>query len=205
MAKYPKKIVDLANGGIFRRVVAKHFHFSKATREAIEQAHEKADDLAAKTPITRKRNAYVGSTPSKNSQVGQDVIRRMDAETPPRVRGWDPDYPDDLADVQVKGSDGKWYALEDCDMGHSPIDAVTYWNNVGRYHGPRSDEVRDWMRDPDNYELQPSHINQADGRIMGNSGFTYQPPVTLPDGVDIAKIEPRVLEDLKDFKGTPVP
>lgn len=203
MAKYPKKIVDLANGGIFKRVVAKHFHFSKATRESIEKAHKKADDLAAKNPITGRRNAYVGSTPSKKSQVGQDVIRRMDGEG--KIKGWDPDNPSELSKVKVLGEDGTWYKLDDCDMGHVPIDAVTYWNNVGRYHGPKSDEVRDWMTDPGNYEIQPSDLNQADGRIMGSSGFTYQPPVTLPDGVDVKDFEDQILEQLKDFKGDPVP
>lgn len=203
MAKYPKKIVDLANGGIFKRVVGKHFHFSKATREAIEKAHKNADELAAKNPVTGRRSKYVGSTPSKRSEVGQDVIRRMDDEG--KIRGWDPDNPSELGKVKVLGEDGNWYKLDDVDMGHVPIDAVTYWNNVGRYHGPRSDEVRDWMRDPGNYELQPSDINQADGRIMGSSGFTYQPPVTLPDGVDIKDFENEILEQLKDFKGDPVP
>lgn len=203
MAKYPKKVVDLANGGIFKRVVAKHFHFSKATREALEKAHRNADELAAKNPITGRRSKYVGSTPSKKSQVGQDVIRRMNDEG--KIRGWKPDAPDNLDRVKVLGEDGKWYKIADTDMGHVPIDAVSYWNNVGRYHGPKSPEVRDWMKDSNNYELQPSHINQADGRIMGNSGFTYQPPVKLPDGVDIKEVEAEILEQLKNYKGTPVP
>ena len=203
MAKYPKKIVELANGGIFQRVIAKNFHFTKATREAIEKVHRRADDLLRKNPVTGRRTKYVGGTPSKRSQVGQDVIRRMHGEG--RIRGWKPDNPGDLSRVTVKGADGQWYKIDKVDMGHSPIDAVTYWNNVGRYHGPKSPEVRNWMNDPFNYELQPSHINQADGRIMGSSGFTYQPPVQLPNGVNIADLEPEILRQLRNFKGNPIP
>ncbi|MCC2591913.1 HNH/ENDO VII family nuclease [Tessaracoccus sp. OS52] len=203
MAKYPKKIVELANGGIFQRVIAKNFHFTKATREAIDQVHRRADDLARKNPVTGKRQKYVGSTPSKSSRVGQDVIARMHSEG--RIRGWNPALPDRLKRVEVLGPDGRWHKVDTTDMGHVPIDAVTYWNNVGRYHGPKSPEVRAWMNDPNNYELQPGSVNQADGRIMGASGFAYQPPVQLPPGVDIVAIEADVLDQLKNFKGKPIP
>ena len=39
-------------------------------------------------------------------------------------------------------------------MGHNPEDAVSYWNRCGRYHGAKSQAVRKWMLDPNNYRLE---------------------------------------------------
>ncbi|NWB95775.1 hypothetical protein HX882_07745 [Pseudomonas gingeri] len=61
-------------------------------------------------------------------------------------------------------------------MAHA-VGAVTWRNNIGRYYGPKAQEVREFMLNPDNYTLQPSSINRAQG-----AGFrqTYLPPA-LPD------------------------
>ncbi|WP_296136393.1 GH-E family nuclease [uncultured Tessaracoccus sp.] len=217
MAKrYPPEVVDLANGGMFRRVVGRQFNY-KRIPETLQGVDEKEffdelarrDEEAAKQRVSDKRKKYVGSTPSKWSDVGRHVLERMHDEDSSQVKNMPKGSPDEwtkeqLQRVKVRGEDGKWYPYSELDMGHYPIDAVVYWNNVGRFHGPQAPEVREWMNDPDNYLLQPGPINQSDGRIMGSSGFGYQPPVTLPDGVDITEIEGPVLEALKDFKGDPV-
>ena len=39
-------------------------------------------------------------------------------------------------------------------MGQHPEDAVSYWNRCGRYHGAKSQAVRKWMLDPNNYRLE---------------------------------------------------
>lgn len=205
MAKYPKKVVDLANGGIFKRVVGRHFHYTPAQRRAAADAVDNIspEDWARHNKIKDKRRAYVGGTPGKDSATGRSVLDRMHSEG--KVKGYNPDNPGDLSRVRVKGSDNKWYPLDDCDMGHVPVDAVAYWNNVGRFYGPRSPEVRDWMTDPDNYEIQPRVLNQGDGSIMSSSGMRYQPPVTLPDGVDINDVAPEILRELQtNWKGNPV-
>ena len=44
------------------------------------------------------------------------------------------------------------------------IDAVTWWNEVGRKYGPKSKEVRDWMLDPDNYYLE--HYSKTVLRVL---------------------------------------
>lgn len=67
---------------------------------------------------------------------------------------------------QVLGSDGNWYSINQTDMGHVTA-AVDYWNAAGRYYGPRSPEVRNFMRDPENYWLEPSGINRSNGASMG--------------------------------------
>lgn len=213
MPRYSKKVVDLANGGIFAKVIAKRFNFKQAAKagdEAAAKLGRQLDDVLAKAKHTAKgskRDAYVGSTPSRYSNVGKQTLATMDSSLVKNRPKGDPSTwtRDQLDRVKVKGSDGKWYDYADTNMGHSPIDAVSYWNNVGRFHGPRSQPVRDWMNDPANYQIQPGVLNQADGRIMGRSGFTYQPPVTLPDGINIRDVEREILDELKDFKGNPIP
>ena len=39
-------------------------------------------------------------------------------------------------------------------MGHNPEDAVSYWNRCGRYHEDKSQAVRKWMLNPNNYRLE---------------------------------------------------
>lgn len=60
-------------------------------------------------------------------------------------------------------------------MGHK-IDAVTWWNKKGRFTGAKSPRVRRFMRNPNNYELQPYWINRSNGAKLGE---TYLPPVII--------------------------
>ena len=39
-------------------------------------------------------------------------------------------------------------------MGHNPEDAVSYWNRCGRYYDAKSQVVRKWMLDSNNYRLE---------------------------------------------------
>lgn len=217
MAKrYPPEVVELANGGMFRRVVGKKFNYKNVpdSMKGVDEDKffdklDAAEAEAAKKKTSDKRKKYVGSTPSKYSDVGKHVLERMYEEDPSQIKNMPKGGPEDwskedLKNVDVRGEDGKFYDYDECDMGHYPIDAVVYWNNVGRFYGPKAPEVREWMNDPNIYILQPGVLNQGDGRIMGASGITYQPPVKLPDGVDMHEIEPQVLKELRDFKGEPV-
>ncbi len=69
-------------------------------------------------------------------------------------------------------SNGKWYHIKDADMSHLE-DAVTYWNRRGGYFGPKSKEVRAWMKDPDNYELEYYSTNRSRG---GSTPERYRDP-----------------------------
>lgn len=110
------------------------------------------------------RNRYLGRTPGKGSRTGRQVIERMRGEN--RIRGGG-------SKMEFKSStDGKWYSTKDADMAHK-TDAVTYWNQTGRYTGARSAAVRTWMRDPKNYELEHYSFNRSAGARLGQ---TYQPP-----------------------------
>ena len=53
------------------------------------------------------------------------------------------------------------------------MDAVEYWNKVGKYYGAKSDEVRKYMLNPNNYYLEHKKYNRAAGASLG---FTYEPP-----------------------------
>ncbi|MCG9752728.1 hemagglutinin repeat-containing protein [Vibrio brasiliensis] len=111
------------------------------------------------------RQKYMGNTPSKNSTVGQSVQERMRSDGTLRGEG---------NEAEVLGSDGNWYSIKDTDMGHIES-AVDYWNEKGRYFGPKSKEVREFMKDPENYILEPSKINRCNGAKCGK---TYAPPAS---------------------------
>lgn len=112
-----------------------------------------------------KRTEYLGRTPGKASATGKAVVKRMESEG--KVQ------PDSLGAKQVRGPDGKWHPIQETDMGHLH-DAVNWWNAEGRKHGPKSPEVRKWMLDPDNYELEPSSINRSRGAKLKDR---YLPPL----------------------------
>lgn len=149
----------------------------QAQRDAIEDIkadlQETDEDISPYLTkgILPRRLEYMGSTPGKRSPTGQAVIDRMRAESPPRVRGVGPNE-----EVFVEGPDGvkAWYPISVTDMGHRQ-DAVKYWNDEGRHTGARSKAVRDWMKDPINYELEHQVVNRRKGSELGQTD-SYKPP-----------------------------
>jgi Pretoxin HINT domain len=112
------------------------------------------------------REQYLGRTPDKDSRTGREVQQRMRDEKTLR------DLPDGKKEILYEG---KWYPLDDhVDMAHSQLDAVTYWNAIGRKYGPKSPEVRAWMLDSSKYTLMPSGPNRSAGALLGEH---YLPPV----------------------------
>ncbi|WP_197994463.1 polymorphic toxin-type HINT domain-containing protein [Gimesia maris] len=107
-----------------------------------------------------KRLQYLGSTPGKNSATGRAVIDRMRADG--RVM-------DTPAGTFVRDGDGTFYPLAEMDMGHNPTDAVRFWNTTGIQHCPKSPAVRQWMLDPNNYELQHFSRNRSLGAQLGET------------------------------------
>ena len=104
----------------------------------------------------------MGSTPGKKSRTGREVIARMKLE--------------DKIDETGKRFmyEGEWYDIADADMAHK-TDAVKWWNETGRFTGPKSKTVREFMLDSKNYELQPYWINRSKGAKLKEN---YLPPVT---------------------------
>lgn len=127
-----------------------------AGKEAAEKALKEVKDTKVPKPKS-KRTQYLGATPGKSSRTGREVIARMRNEgkivgEPPKLRWTDP------ATGRTRLVD-----IKDCDMGHSPTNAVDWWNDTGYKYGPKSKEARDFMLDPAHYELQPSSWNRSEG------------------------------------------
>jgi hypothetical protein len=134
-------------------------------------------DPEVTVPLTPEnaRAAYMGSTPNKYSDTGRAVVARMRGTNPPQIRGTGDLLPGNPNNLEVLGSDGNWYRIDETiDMAHiSPNDAVRYWNNEGRYYGARSPQVREFMTDPNNYRLEPRGPNRSAGAQIGE---VYLPP-----------------------------
>jgi len=75
---------------------------------------------------------------------------------------------------EFMSTDGKWYDIKYADMAHK-TDAVSWWNKTGRFFGAKSKEVRKWMLDSDNYELELFKDNRSKGALLKEK---YLPPVT---------------------------
>ena len=100
------------------------------------------------------REQYMGRTSGKKSTTGRAVIDRMRKEG--RFIG------DNDTGYFKSSTDGQWYSGKDADMAHL-TDTVTYWNTEGGYYGLKSKEVRDFMKNPDNYELEYFRYNRSQG------------------------------------------
>jgi hypothetical protein len=128
---------------------------------------------AASRPAPRTkslREQYLGRTPGKSSRTGRQVQERLENLSPPKLK-MDPVTGEKI----FQASDGNWYPLRQADMSHTP-DAVRWWNETGRFHGPKSPDVRQWMLDPDNYTLEHYSINRSAGAVVGQTE-RYLPPV----------------------------
>ncbi|WP_256127450.1 RHS repeat-associated core domain-containing protein, partial [Pseudomonas sp. NBRC 111120] len=100
------------------------------------------------------RTEYLGRTPGKSSKTGREVIEAMRKEGRIRGRG---------NEMEFKSStDKQWYSVAEADMAHK-YDAVTYWNDRGGFFGAKSKEVRKWMLDSKNYELEHFSFNRSAG------------------------------------------
>lgn len=115
-----------------------------------------------------KRLKYLGRTPGKASKTGREVFDRMMKEGNARITK-------NGKKMFKDATDGKWRDIAEADMGHL-TDAVTWWNKKGRKLGAKSKEVRKWMLDSKNYELEYFRYNRSKGSILGKT-TEYLPPL----------------------------
>jgi len=121
------------------------------------------------------RETYMGSTPDKYSRTGREVVERMRNEG--LIDGEGPLQRGNPNNLQLINADGTRTLIDGkVDMAHK-VDAVSWWNDVGRLYGAKSPEVRQFMLDPSNYVLQHQSINRSEGAQLKQ---TYQPPLA-PD------------------------
>lgn len=149
--------------GRIGKLVGDKLNAGDFAKGAKNQLKKSSDEVVQKVRRVSKRLKYLGSTPGKASRTGREVIDRMRREGKIRKIGGE----DQLIWTNPRTGKPEMYPLKDTDMGHYPVDAVTYWNTTGIKHGPKSQEVRDWMLDPKNYELQPSWYNRSEGAKLG--------------------------------------
>ncbi len=135
----------------------------------IESGVEDGAQGARSTRPPSLRDQYLGGTPGKTSRTGREVRERMRADG--KLRENPLTGKDEFLDEQ-----GVWRPVDSpqTHMGHHPIDAVDYWNQTGRYSGAKSQEVRDWMLNSDNYQFEWGPLNSARG---GATKSRYLPPV----------------------------
>ncbi len=57
-------------------------------------------------------------------------------------------------------------------MGHK-IDVVSYWNKTGRKYDPKSKQVRKWMLNSKNHELEFASTNRSKG-VKVTSNINHQ-------------------------------
>ena len=128
----------------------------------VEYDNSKPKGTSSKPKSNREK--YMGKTPGKNSRTGREVIERMKAEG--KIR--------DGVNGQEFFSEGyqDWFPLEEADMSHIE-DCVSWWNEIGRFMGAKSEGVRKFMLESKNYYLEHYHINRSQG---GSCGETYLPP-----------------------------
>jgi hypothetical protein len=117
------------------------------------------------------RLKYMGATPDKFSRTGAAVVERMRSSG--QIVGEGPLLRGNPNGLKLVVEDSTPIDIDSkIDMAHT-TDAVTWWNQGGRFFGPKSPEVRQFMLDPKNYVLQPSSINRSAGARLGE---TYLPP-----------------------------
>lgn len=167
---------------------------SKTQEQMIYAAYHELMAYEANRGPKTKRDLYMGDTPNKQSSVGKEVFDRMYANQ--EVMQYDLDQVTCTDSVTKDGNDlryfvhtyGKpndgyqteYYHLDSPEdaryihMGHI-YDAVEFWNKAGKYTRAKSQFVRDFMRDPWNYQLQWGRQNCS---IAPH--YTYEPPESNP-------------------------
>jgi RHS repeat-associated protein len=159
--------VDIATfgGSTPERVAIRAAVKDAAARAALEEAEaiiaREGKALAQEAKAARAaslRLQYLGSTPGKMSRTGLEVQARMQAEGNLIRIG------DRTMIKYYDAGSGRyaWTDIANTDMAHR-IDAVSWWNAEGVKFGPQSQEVRNFMLNPNNYELQPYWINRSKG------------------------------------------
>lgn len=121
------------------------------------------------------RDAYLGDNPSVDSEEGRALFLKVAKKMQKQNKLQFADGSEDIHSVVIMHESGQ-YRLDQCHLSHI-IDAQAWWNSNGRVTAPRSDVVRAFMEDPDNYELEPAGPNLARGGALSGPGTRYRPPI----------------------------
>jgi HNH/ENDO VII superfamily nuclease with conserved GHE residues len=167
MDKVAGKVIGAAKTGVGKTGMGKTGdapHDSKPPISTTQKESSGGNDGVV-IKLKSLREQYLGRTPGKGSKTGKEVQERMRKDG--KLRDGD-DGP------EFQASNDKWYPLKDADMAHHPKDAVSWWNETGRQYGPKSEEVRNWMKDSNNYTLDHYSLNRSAGAKLTER---YSPPL----------------------------
>lgn len=107
------------------------------------------------------RSKYMGATPSKNSRFGKEVQQDWKDKGLLKTINKKPHV-----HVLVGKKGKQWLPLDqNIHMGHK-IDAVKFWNGVGKFFGARHDVVKGFMNDAQNYEFEHGPTNSSNGAAL---------------------------------------
>ncbi|MBX9679223.1 MAG: SEC-C domain-containing protein [Gemmataceae bacterium] len=162
-------LIDLYN------IEVEQFHTYHVGQGRSVLVHNGAEGTYSNPPLDKgpsrqrngKRREYMGQNPNKDSSTYDAVVARMRQEG--KIVG-------EGADAKVLASNREWIPLKSADLSHAH-DAVKWWNEVGRFTGPKSPEVRKFMTDPNNYTLDLPGANRSAGARLGQR---YLPPEVPP-------------------------
>lgn len=156
----------------------------KLEQLANQQAGKQKPDVAHTSGGPEKkwsREEVLGGTPGKDSGVGLQVQARMRSQGKLVGQG-----------DQIRFFDRRtqqWHPIKDAQMGHT-TDAVTWWKEKGYFYGRKSDPVRAWQNDPNNYELEYGPENLREGAGLKDRYVAEHPDPITPDEL-AGKVKPR--------------
>jgi hypothetical protein len=134
--------------------------------EGVPEGAETPSDTGKSRQRNVKRREYMGQNPNKSSTTYRDVIDRMRQEG--KIVG-------EGEDAKVLTSSGEWIMLKDAELSHT-MDAVKWWNETGRFTGVKSQKVREFMTNPDNYILDKPGPNRSAGGKIKEGYLPPEPP-----------------------------
>ena len=137
-----------------------------------------------------RREEYMGSTLKMNSPGGREVLDRMlrdglidlsgISDQNLRLKIEEQGFKDGKIKITkglkdeiqfVSRDDGQLHYLSEGNMAHLR-NAVDAWNEEYYKFGKKSEQAKEFMKDPNNYEIETEHANKRDGARLG----TYRDP-----------------------------
>ncbi|NNG18157.1 hypothetical protein HJ590_00960 [Naumannella sp. ID2617S] len=170
------KVVKGAGGFIlkyadeFLRIPKQFTKGAKSADEVAQRIARSGVEPGSFKKAKRLREKFLGKTPGKLSNTGQQVFERMakegkilDADGVPIDASRFPNglRRKDLNKVYIRDSQGRLRPLSKAHMGHNPVDAVDHWTTRG--HRMTPEQNRRWMNDPQNYEFEYGPDNMSRG------------------------------------------
>ncbi len=145
------------------------YNFKVAESEQYFAGDDQDQVLVHNPSRCSKRLKAMGRTPSKRSATGRKVIKRMESQGLYKKIG----NKEFVKISLITKGPRVWKPVNrQIHMGHI-VDAVSWWNTSGYKYGAKAKQVRAFMLDHTNYELEWGPLNSSNGAKLGQ---TYRRP-----------------------------